>query len=1223
MLTNFSPGTLVDDRYRIVRLLGKGGMGKVWEALDEDSTVLNEQRVALKFLSDDSGGQAGAKTLDLHQEVSYALRVTHPNVCRIYGFENYSLVRLKGEESDKIGPGYMIMEYIGGENLNSLIRRFGRFPRRKSIELCLQICDGLIAIHSSGITHSDLTPNNVQIDEYGQVKLMDFGVSAEKGGNSRGGTLAYMSPEQLSGKAVSEKSDIYSLGLVMYNLFCGELFPAFSPGNIPKVEELLDNEKMGSLPEEVRWLILNCTKEDPAARPKDVAAIKKTLENSLNFVGWKAEPGGRVPSYPELILERKIDRRAWGDVWLAREQNLDEPRILKFCDGSSQLPFLEKELVRYRQFVQVHGSNAEMVFRVLRVNLVEPPFFLELECQGESIQQEKESIAGLDEKAKIEVICEITGALVAVHGAGLLHLDLKASSIYIHYDSMGNPKLWLRDVGTGTSGLTSPDSTTKDFPALFFNGHDHLYRAPELFSKEQAATSRSDIFSLGVLIFQVLMGDLYVSPLGQLERVEDEILRSDLKEATRPDPDERLGFSFLLLAKVQNIELRRKRRQVESLEGKVRAEKRLRLKQGRTNWTLAAMLTAGIIGLLILGVFFVEVRSQRDSLQRTLEFTNQVLEIPDPTEGIGEFLSAENLLEMSAILAGSELESQPEVKQRIYSTLGLGLQRLGNYETSYPLLEEARLLEDDVQNGRLEEDARVSGMAKRRNALAEHYRIQGDLAQAAKFNGEALELLEESRNTRLYAWVMETKGLIQQSFGNYQGALPIHQEVTALRRELIDPNSLAYTEVAVSLNNEGAALLRLRFYDQAVLKFEEALSLRQEILNSHKEILINKANAEAWKAKMATAMHNLALAESRRGTLVLDVDRLIEALEFSRKLLGADHPDIARTLNVLGRAYAERGNLGKAREFLEEALAIREDIWPDGSLETASSLQSLGWLASEEGEFEEAEKLYRRALNLRDAMEQPPTHPDVIVTRKDLAGILRNKGDIDEAVTLYETALNAWRAREDGEPEIPFTQTDLALALMAQGNSLKAIETAKDALEAWGEDPFGEAFGLARLALLYEDAGKLELAEKNFKAAIDGFREVLGPKNAVVAETMKKYARFLVDTNAQPAEEAERVAREAITAFESDETTPLWRLIHGNAVLGGALVKQGRLEEAQPILEEAYKNLQDIRGERNEETGDARRYLQELYRKQGNLEKVNELERNLTRAQTEGGRQAA
>ena len=201
----FPPGTLLGGRYRIVGRLGRGGMGEVYRADD----LKLAQPVALKFLPAELDRDP-SRLMQLHNEVRMARQVSHPNVCRVYDIDEVD------------GHTFLSMEYVDGEELASLLRRIGRFSVERSLELAREICAGLAAAHERGVIHRDLKPANVMIDGTGRVRITDFGLAGVAGESLRAGTPAYMAPEQLAGGEVTAQSDIYALGLVLYELFTGQ-----------------------------------------------------------------------------------------------------------------------------------------------------------------------------------------------------------------------------------------------------------------------------------------------------------------------------------------------------------------------------------------------------------------------------------------------------------------------------------------------------------------------------------------------------------------------------------------------------------------------------------------------------------------------------------------------------------------------------------------------------------------------------------------------------------------------------------------------------------------------------------------------------------------------------------------------------------------------------------------------------------------------------------------
>ena len=283
----FLPGYLLAGRYRVIALLGKGGMGEVYRA--DDLTL--GQPVALKFLPDEAARDEGLLQR-FRNEVRIARRVSHPNVCRVY------------DVGDVDGHTFFTMEYVDGEDLASLLRRIGRLPQDKALDIARQLCAGLAAAHANGVLHRDLKPANIMLDGRGQVVITDFGLAglAEQfhGPELRSGTPAYMAPEQIAGKEVSTRSDIYALGLVLYEVFTGkrafgETTPQPGKGERPFSRP---STVVKELDPAVERVILRCLETVPSARPSSALAVAAALPGGDPLAAALA--AGETPS-PQLV----------------------------------------------------------------------------------------------------------------------------------------------------------------------------------------------------------------------------------------------------------------------------------------------------------------------------------------------------------------------------------------------------------------------------------------------------------------------------------------------------------------------------------------------------------------------------------------------------------------------------------------------------------------------------------------------------------------------------------------------------------------------------------------------------------------------------------------------------------------------------------------------------------------------------------------------------------
>jgi hypothetical protein len=286
----FIPGAVLASRYRIIGLLGRGGMGEVYRADD----LKLAQAVALKFLPENLAGDRNMLAR-FHKEVRIARQISHPNVCRVFDI---------GEIE---GQHFLSMEYIDGEDLASLLRRIGRLPSDKAVEIAKQLCAGLAAAHEEGVLHRDLKPANIMIDGRGKTRITDFGLAglAEDfhGHEVRAGTPAYMAPEQLAGDEVTTKSDIYSLGLLLYEIFTGrKAFEAASLEELIKLRESSTPPSISSYVKEVdplvEQIILRCLEREPKDRPTSVAKVSAALPGGDPLAA--AIAAGETPS-PEMV----------------------------------------------------------------------------------------------------------------------------------------------------------------------------------------------------------------------------------------------------------------------------------------------------------------------------------------------------------------------------------------------------------------------------------------------------------------------------------------------------------------------------------------------------------------------------------------------------------------------------------------------------------------------------------------------------------------------------------------------------------------------------------------------------------------------------------------------------------------------------------------------------------------------------------------------------------
>jgi serine/threonine-protein kinase len=264
-------------------------MGDVYRA---DDLELG-QPVALKFLSEfRSDDRACAR---LRNEVRLARQLAHPNVCRVYDI---------GEAHGEL---YLSMEYVDGEDLAALLKRIGRLLIDKGIEIARKLCAGLAAAPAKGVLHRDFKPANILVDSHGEVRIMDFGLAAIadqlEANDVRSGTPTYMAPEQLAGKEATKQSDLYALGLVLYELFTGKAaFEAKSIEELMRVRAArratTPSTLIPDIGPRVERAILHCLEPNPAERPASALEVSASLPGGDPLA--EALAAGETPS-PEMV----------------------------------------------------------------------------------------------------------------------------------------------------------------------------------------------------------------------------------------------------------------------------------------------------------------------------------------------------------------------------------------------------------------------------------------------------------------------------------------------------------------------------------------------------------------------------------------------------------------------------------------------------------------------------------------------------------------------------------------------------------------------------------------------------------------------------------------------------------------------------------------------------------------------------------------------------------
>jgi tetratricopeptide (TPR) repeat protein/tRNA A-37 threonylcarbamoyl transferase component Bud32 len=314
----FEPGQPFGERYTVVEEVGSGGMGQVYKAIDRKLG----KTVALKLIRPDTSAQQEALER-FRRELALAQDVTHPNVCRVHDL---------GEVN---GILYISMEYVEGQSLEALIQSVGHLSPKQTVTLGRQICAGLHAVHERGIVHRDLKPGNVMVDRSGHALVMDFGMAYHSeqerltGEGAVLGTLAYLSPEQARGRLTDQRSDLYAVGLVLYEMLTGRRPPG-DGGSVPLA--LRDSgdacpppsRLAPEVPGALDAVVMRCLERDPARRFPSALALEEALAHAAAALSSgvssrvRRVPGRKVKPWPIVALLVIVAAAAAGGWWSLR-----------------------------------------------------------------------------------------------------------------------------------------------------------------------------------------------------------------------------------------------------------------------------------------------------------------------------------------------------------------------------------------------------------------------------------------------------------------------------------------------------------------------------------------------------------------------------------------------------------------------------------------------------------------------------------------------------------------------------------------------------------------------------------------------------------------------------------------------------------------------------------------------------------------------------------------
>jgi non-specific serine/threonine protein kinase len=770
-------------------------------------------------------------------------------------------------------------------------------------------------------------------------------------------------------------------------------------------------------------------------------AVGRRLSSHLELVTGQA-----VPARPNFILQRQLGSNRGSEVWLAEHAKTHERRVYKFAADDARLRALKREATLCRVLQESLPERAHFV-DILDWNFEHPPFFLECEYGGENLLEwAKAGLAVTSDDERIALFLQMTDAVAAAHRVGVLHKDLKPANVLIAADNHGRPLLRLTDFGSGS--LLDPDrldelgitqfglSATQGLGADSTTGTP-LYVAPEVFSG-QAPTVQSDVFALGIILYQLLCGDLG-KPMasGWEQDIADPTLREDIRLATDGNPARRLASAAEFAARLRSRDERREQaRQVLAAEEHARSVRQAFARSRARRPYLIALVAALAAGVVIALTLYQTALRARNDARREL----------DRATAINQFLNEDLISQSNPLVAAKG--GNASLKDVLLASRGRVTERFPDQPSTAASIHGrlGKLLDTIEQMPEAEAEYRLALSLYEKtegpsapNSLKARTDLANLLSRTSKLDA-ALEQIKQLQQLTAHSDDAYTKYLVASAqslyyinLGNYEKALPELQAAINLLK-LSDPANTAELD-ALRFN-----LIPVYLYtdhgDQAT---QEADALIGEL----------KARPDRNALKIALASMLSAGPYIDEGKYDKAESILLEAQKTIVAILGEDHSKNVLVLNDLLSIAHRRKDWPKALAYAQKMYEIFSGKFGSDHIKANVALTNWGMVLYSSGNFAEAEIKLETAYRKITASVSAQ-NPQAQNTAFWLAATDIELGKVDQAeVLLASLDLKTLESGGGGGWDLRLDVLR-GLMLVKRGDNLAAkplLQSAVDAME--------------------------------------------------------------------------------------------------------------------------------------------------------------------------------